>query len=357
MSKHILWACLLFGCAQANETILPEQKEVTEAVFASGQVLYSDEYLVAANAEGFLKQVYAKEGDTVKAGTPLLVLSNEVQSFQAATALVNYEEALRNAGNTSPKIQQLEAQIAQLQHTLALDEKNYSRYAALLKSNAVSQLEYDKAKVQYESSQLQLDILNKSLSDLKSNLQASLKNAKSQLDIQRQYMGDYTIMAAASGLILDVMKQAGELVKRGEGIAKMGAGQLITKLYIAEEDINSIRLGQTVHLNLNTDKGRTFMAKVSKIYPAFNEKEQSFVIEVQFAEATPVLRHGTQVQANIIVAVKPHALLIPRKYLLKGNKVLVNGAERPVTVGMITKDWVEVSQGLDAGTAISLPQK
>lgn len=417
----LTFAFLLTSCGK-EEIVQVQKKDILDAVFASGFVVFSDGYMVTANAEGFVLQSHIKEGDEVNKGATLFQLSNDIQALQGINARTNYEEAVSNANENSPKVQQLVSQIeqakialaldkknyeqyqegvnlpkiqqiatqlAQAKQVLELDKKNYERYETLLKTNAVAKLDYDKMKLQYENSKnsvamlennlaekealskmdldrlkLQydntkttLEVLQKSLADMKKNLNLGVKNAKNQVDIQQTYTGDYVVYSALTGTVLAIQKQTGELARKGETLAKIGGGNLITKLYIAEEDINKVQIGQKAMLNLNTEKDKTFEAVVAKIYPAFNEKEQSFVIEVKFTDELPSLRSGTQVQANIVVGERKNALIIPKKCLIKGDKVLLeNKEERQIKIGIRNAEWVEVLEGVEANTKMLLPK-
>jgi len=347
---------IVTGCSN-KETTKPIIRDITDAVFASGYIAYSDEYWVTANAEGFILNSFVKEGDKVEKEQKLFSLSREIQSLQYKNALINYQDALEKSNPNSPQILQLKNQIAQAKNTLELDKKNYERYSRLNKSNSISKLDYDKAKLQYDSSVSNLDILKESLKDLEKKLQLQVKNAKNQLDIQNKYFDDYLLSSSLNGIVLEISKNTGELTKKGEMLARIGGGKLITKLYIAEEDINLIKLDQVVILELNTDPNKTYGARVSKIYPAFDDKEQSFVIEVNFTKDLPTLRSGTQVQANIIVEERKNALVIPAQYLINDNKVLLdNKKEIEIETGVKNNDWVEVIKGIDKNTTIILPQ-
>ena len=184
-----------------------------------------------------------------------------------------------------------------------------------------------------------------------------VKNTKNQLDIQNKYVSDYLIKSATNGIVLEITKNTGELAKKGELLARIGGGKLITKLYIAEEDINKIALNQKAILALNTNTKRTYEAKVTKIYPTFDEKEQSFVIELSFINRVPKLLSGTQVQGNIVFEERKNAITIPSKFLTENNTVLLeNGEEKTIELGIVNSEWIEVLNGLDENTIIVLPK-
>ncbi len=265
-----------------NDTVQPQRKEITDAVFASGNIVDEDQYLVIAATEAYLDKSLVKEGDTVKAGAMLFLLSNEIQSAQFESARTNYNDAkVRNDVN-SPQLQELKLQIEQGKAQVMNDERNFNRYANLVKTGAVSKAEYDKVKLQYDASQSNLAILGKSFGDMKLGLELKERNASDQLKIQQRNNKDYLVAANYNGIVLSVEKNQGEFLRRGETIAKIGAGNRMVKLSIAEEDISRIKLNDKVVVSLNTDTQKNYLARITKIYPSFDTKEQAFIAEAIF---------------------------------------------------------------------------
>lgn len=359
MTKMILFGLImtaLWGCKK-KESTYPQRKNILDVVFASGNVVKSNEYLVTANADGFLIDVYVSEGDTVTKDALLFKLSNEIQNLQVSGAQINYNEAISKNTSHSPEITQFQIQITQAKEQAQLDKNNYDRYSTLIKTNAVSQADYEKARLQYESSQNNLRLLQQALNELKRSLSTNLKMTHNQLQIQQEAAADYELKANINGRVLNVFKEQGELVRRGETIAKLGGGSTLIKLFIAEEDIKLIRLGQQVKVTLNTDENQIYEASVSKIYPAFDPQEQSFIAEATFNDQTRKLFVGTQLQANIIVNDLKNTLVIPSAYLLPGNKVQLKKEQQPVEVGIKNIEWVSITKGLDITTKIFLPKQ
>jgi multidrug resistance efflux pump len=344
---------MLTSFKSKSNTIKPVRKDLIDAVFASGYTINSDEYIVATKTEGFIQKSYVKEGDEVEVGDLLFQLSGDVQSSQLENALEQYNDALFNASNESPQIISLQTQIEQARSQVKLDKKNYERYSTLIKTNAVSRYEFEKTKLQYEASLSELQVLEKSLEDLMNSLQLNLENTESQLKIQKEYYGDYFIKATKKGLVLNIFKEQGELAKRGEYLAKIGSGKTIAKLFIAEEDINFIKLGQEAKISLNTDKENPVDAVISKIYPSFDVTEQSFILEADFIKKDNKILANTQLQANIIIAKKENALVIPSKFLSEDNKVtLADNSEVKVDIGIKSGNWVEILGGINESSSL-----
>ncbi|MEM8939385.1 MAG: HlyD family efflux transporter periplasmic adaptor subunit [Bacteroidota bacterium] len=338
------------------EITQPKQADIINAVFASGHVITDEEYQVTAKTESYLVKSYVEEGVQVDAGMPLFQLANEVQSQNLFNAEVTYQDALRKADKNSPEQIQLKLQVDQARLQLELDEKNYRRYRNLLASKAVSQLDFEQMKLQYDNSIRNVEAKEKALEDLINSLELDVKNAKSQWIIQQEKNDDYFLFSSIEGKVLKVYKRQGELVRPGETVAVIGGGRKLAKLFVSEEDIHDIKLNQLVILNLNTQKNKTYNGTISKIYPSFDEVEQSFILETVFIEKPDLLYHNTQLQANIIIGEQKNALVIPSEFLSKEDSVMLkNGTQKFVQVGIRNDQWVEIIDGVDQTDVLQKP--
>jgi multidrug efflux pump subunit AcrA (membrane-fusion protein) len=107
---------------------------------------------------------------------------------------------------------------------------------------------------------------------------------------------------------------------------------------------------------MDSYKGRVFEAIVSKIDPIMNEQSKSFTIEAAFINPPPTLYPNLTVEANIVIAVKENALLIPRNYLVDDQYVLLpNKEKRKVETGMKDYQQVEILKGLSSADEIIKP--
>jgi len=343
----------LAGCRQTPSTT-PQYRDIVDAVFASGNTQAKEQYRITAYADGYLQQSLVAEDDSIRKGQLLFRIANDIQRTQIQNAATNYDYALHNASDKGAQIQQLESQIAQAQHKKTTDSLNYTRYQRLLPTHAVAQVDYDNARLTYEASASNLTVLQKNLEDLHTNLNLNIENTRAQLREQEENNAYFAIIGATSGRIENVYKKDGDLVRKGDVIADLGAGLQIARLLIAEEDIGRVQLGQHVLVSLNTDKVHVFNATVTKIYPSFNTNDQAFIAEATFDPLPPNLRNGTQLQANILLGEKKHALVIPTNYLLPGDSVILaaDHSHIPVKTGIHTLEWVEITGGLHDNQSI-----
>ena len=272
-------------------------------------------------------------------------------------AIANYEYAKNRLRPGSPELSQSGLKVEQSRLQLENDQKNYERYEQLVKTGAVSRMEFDRVKVQFENTKRSLDIAEQSHEDLVANLKLNLDNAATQLAVEREKNGDYVLTSAINGQVISVFEQKGTLVRRGSPVAKIGGGAHLVKLYVAEEDINLLSKGQATYVALNTDPDQVYEARISKIYPAFDEQEQSFVAEARFSKKPAKLFTNTQLQANIIVAEKSNALTLPAEFILEGDSVLLSSNEKvAVELGIRNAEWVEITRGLSVDETVILPK-
>ncbi len=332
---------------QQETTTTPTRRNIEDAVFANGYIEHENSYTIAANVEGILVALSIKEGDCISKNDLIALVENDVPKNNLQDAQVVYQDALKNAAPNSPQLQHIKAQIDQAKVQLEYDRENYLRYRELRAKNSVSQLDYEKAELQFKAAQNNLLALEKNYHELKNGLDLQVERSKVQVNTQQALLKDYKLFAVEGGQVIHVFKKQGELARRGEAIAKIGSGSYIIKLFVAEDDIVKINIGQLVAVNINTYPANTFSAKVTKIYPGFDENEQSYIIEAQFENLPEKMFSGTQLQANIKIGGRDNVLVIPSTYVSKGNYVtLESGEQIQIEAGIKNNSWTEVISGL-----------
>lgn len=348
----ICMSVLLFSCSHEEKTN-PVRKDIEKAVFSSGHIEQENEYIVSAVANGVIDSLFVKEGDRVDANNVIALLQSDVQNTQLQDAQAMYEDAKKNAAESSPQLSQLQAQINQAKEQHNLDRTNYERYKDLRAKNSISQLDFDKAELQYKTSQENLNVLEKRYKETKNALELNADRSRIQVNKQLALLKDYCLTADISGEVTEVYKKRGELIRAGEAVAKIGSGAYIIKLYVSEDDINAVEIGQSVAVHLNTYPNDVFMATVSKILPSFNGSVQSYEVEALFEATPPKLFPGTQLQANIKTQKQENVLVIPVSYLVKGKYVIMKDkSQRAVVVGGRNQEWVEIISGITENDVI-----
>lgn len=348
--RIILLPLLLLGCAQQSETIKPTVKPLMEAVYASGFVVSDQEYQVFSMADGTVQQIALREGEVIKKGQPLLMVESQQQNARYTIARESYEQALANKG---PALAELKALVESAHSKLKFDSVNLVRYENLLKSNATSRVEYDRAQVQYTNSRNEyLGILSR-LTKSENELNLAIQNAYNQLAIAEEESGNYVLRSELDGMVFKIMKEQGELVRRGELVAVVGKpDNFYLKLTVDELDVQRVQAGQEVVIRIDAYPQQVFRGKVRKVFPMVDTRQQSLRVDAELSEKLPGLFSGLAVEANIIIRQKDMAVVIPRQYLLPGDSVMIRTEAGPqkikVVRGIETLQEVEILEGLNA---------
>ena len=338
---------VVLGACQQTETTIPVRKTLEDAVFASGYMEQENIYTVSAKADGILLSFSIEEGDSVQKGDLIAVIENDIQHNQLRDALVVYEDATSDASPDSPQLQHLQSQIQQAKEQLAFDRENHARYKQLREKNSVSQLDLEKVELQHQNAQANLKALENNYEDVAKSLQLSEQRSLVQVQTQRSLLQDYKLSTEQAGQVIQVFKKQGELVRKGEAIARISRGEYRIKLFVAEDDIAKVELSQSVAVHINTYPNSVFSATVTKIFPGFDEAEQSYIIEAQFQEFPTKMFSGTQLQANIEIGRRENVLVIPSDYVSKGSLVkLETGEEKKIETGSKNELITEVVSGL-----------
>jgi HlyD family secretion protein len=339
---------LFAACGKKTQHTKPVRRDVTETVFASGVLEPEGKYNLTAQTDGYLVELKFDDGDTVKKDQVLAVIDNKSNDISSGSAGALLGLAARNASPDGPTLSQAQQSIRLLREKYLQDSVQYGRYQKLQQTNSVSKLELENARLAFESSKTGYLNAMQNYKLLKQQTEQQLIAQRSQSEVSSLLTGYNQLKAVFGGRIYKRLRQAGDFVRRGEIIAVIGStDELFARLSVDESNISKVKVGQAVIVQLNTSKEKNYRGRVAEIYPAFDEQTQSFYCKVRFDEQPDFKVTGTQLQANIILAEKRNALVIPRNYLGFGEKVKVKDkGEVAVKTGFVSHEWVEISEGL-----------
>jgi HlyD family secretion protein len=349
----------LMACKSKKKEIQPQIKQLTEAVYASGTLVPENEYRVVSSTDGFLQQALVKEGDTVRKGQLMFALSNDNQQAQVAAASGVVTKTLPVAADNAPAIKEIENRIAAAKIRLQNDELQYKRYKNLYDQNAISASNYEKFKLQYETTQRDVQSLEDQLQQQRLSSALQLQQANNQLVIARTSKSNGLLKSYADGVVYDVYKQTGDLVAPNQPIALIGSGKMIARLLVDEDDLGKIRQGQEVLVTMDAYSDKVFHARIQKIYPLLNKVEQSFRVDAVFEDEMPVKLYGLNIEANIVLSTAK-TMVIPKKALLKDDSVLIKQDGRNIKVkvktGVADGEYVQVLAGLNNSSTLIIEQ-
>jgi len=357
MKKSILVVIpfLIFSCKSKVEKIKPITSSITESVYASGLVKSKNQYQVFATVSGIIQNILVAEGDTVKAGAVLFELIDETQRLNKENALLNAQFADLKAN--SGKLNEAKLLLELAKNKMKNDSSLYFRQKNLWEQQVGSKVEleqrelnYQNAKAAYYSAKVKHDDLIRQL-----DLNASL--SQKNLAISNKLESDFSIKSDIDGIVYSITKNKGEIVSPQTPLAIVGDAQhFILEMQIDEYDILKIKKGQLVIVTLDSYKGKTFEAKVTKINPLMNERSKTFLVESEFVKAPELLYPNTSFEANVVLHSKEKVLLIPRNCLLSDSLVIKgNGDTVKVKTGLKDYQKIEILSGLSAEDELLKP--
>ena len=351
----LLLLCALAACKDKQEEIHPQYKELTSAVYASGSLVPEQEYRVVSSVDGYLVQSAVKEGDSVHKGQMLFAISSEVREVQQRGAAAVVQRTAPTASENSPLITDLKSKMAVARIKMQQDSLQYLRYKSLYDQQAISKSSYEKYYLQYESSIKDYNSLREQLDQQRLNSKLQMQQAQNQLSLAAAQANVGNLKSFVNGRIYEVYKKEGDLITPNQPVALIGAGKMIAKLLVDEDDLDKVFNGQKVLISMDAYPGKVFKAHISKIYPLLNKVEQSFRVDAELDDEVALGMYGLNIEANIVIAEKRKVMVIPRGVLLKGDSILVKKGDDVVKVkvnkGLEDEQWVEV-KGLDEQTTI-----
>lgn len=348
---------MIASCGGKGNVYKPEEKPLVEAVYVSGEISPMYEYKIFSAVEGILLETYLQEGDSVQPNQPLFLIEDETQQAKMMYANELYKIAQINNSQQSPILSELQSGLSNSKARLREDSVNYFRAIALWNDKAISKADLDRMAYTYEVSLNDYTARNHTYHKTKNQMQLDLKNAETQFRVNKFDESNYLISSYTDGLLLEIYKKPGELVRRNDMIGLIGnTKNVIIKLSVDIQDIGKIKIGQDVIIKMDTYKDQLFDGKVTKIYPKVQSKDQTFLIEAMFVKPPPKVFYGSTVEANVIIQKKENALVIPKKLLVDGDQIWVKtkGGKEKIKIkkGIENYDWVEVLSGVDSNTKI-----
>lgn len=352
----LIWL-LMNSCGNKPVLVQPEQKPLLEAVYASGFVRAQQEYEVFAEGEGYVVDKLVNDGDSVRRGDALYVLSSTQSGARYLIAKQNYELAAKNLDENSALLSELNSMVQSAQAKMRFDSTNYIRYKNLLQQNVGTRVEHDRMKLAYENSANEYKLYKSRYEKTLSDLQVVRNNAQQQLVIASDDSGKNVVKSLLDGKVFFTRKEKGELVRRGESLAMIGStASFYIELSVDELDINKLQIGQMVLVKADAFPDKVFHASVSKIYPLVDTRQQSLRVDAILTESIPGNFSGLALEANIVIQQKERALIIPKAALIEGDSVWVEQdgevVKRAVKKGIVTMDEVEIVSGIDSATNI-----
>ena len=302
---------------QTVSTTTAEFLEWSPKLEAVGNIQAIQGINVSAEVAGIVDEIYFKQGDTVKAGTPLLQL---------------------RAYDDKAKLDSLKAAVQLAQVTYLRDQAQYE-------VNAISKqtLDIDKAN---------LDMANANAAQ-----QQALLNKK-------------LIRAPFTGQLGIRQVDVGQYLEAGAAICTLQAlDTVFADFYLPQQLLGSLKLGQQVNLKSDTYPAQTFTGEITVINPKVELNTRNVRLRATLKNSQNKLLPGMYVTVNITTGTANSFITLPRAaltfntfgssvYRIEKNGVDEKGlpkliAKQSIVItGDMRGDQVAILSGINAGDTI-----
>lgn len=289
-----------------------------ERIEATGELDAKERAQVASEVDGVVTELAVDEGDRVEEGALLIAVDPEKKALAVANV----------------RAMQSDAQAA-----LAEAERDAVRVRKLHDSGIASDQALDKVET--------------GLSRARSRVEA----ARAELGVAERALRDANVRAPFAGWIARRDVSRGEYVRTGQPLFELVALDPIeVEFSLAERDSARVAVGQQVAVRVSPYPEESFQGQVTVISPTLDPRTRTLRVKAQIANADGRLRPGLFARADLGVARREGALLVPEEAVLQradGEVVFTvtpdDKARRVlVKTGMQKEGKVEIVTGLAA---------
>ena len=278
---------------------------------------------IQPQVDGFVRQIFVKAGDRVRAGQPIVQIDPERQ--QANVTATESQRVAREAD-------------------LAYARQQLARMQKLFDAGAVSRAELEQAETLAKTAQAQLDAIA-----------SQIRESRVQLDY-------YRVTAPAAGVVGEIPVRLGDRVTPATEITTIDQAQgLEAYINVPLEKSSVLRTGLTVEL-LDADGKVIATEPITFVAPRADDATQSVLAKATLRTMPPGIRVMQYLRARIIWSNDPQ-LLVPLVAVSRiGGQYFVFvveqgpqgtvASQKPVALGELIGDSYLVTSGLKAGDRV-----
>ena len=329
-----------------------QRGSIVAEVMGTGTLEARVKATVSPKISGRIGEVLVDQGDRVSAGDLLVRLDDEELQQQVAIAQANVEAA-------RAAIERLKTDKTRANAVFEQAQKSHDRVQALIGQNAVSQDDVDKA---IEALAIAVVGISRAEAAITEG-QKELISAEKTLEYHRARLQDTEIRAPFDGLIVKRHREPGDVVVPGSSMLTLIATEeLWISAWVDETEMSRVQQDEVARVLFRSEPDRSYPGTVTRLGREADRETREFIVDVRVLELPMNWAVGQRAEAMIEVAEKADVVVLPAKLLVnRGGEpgVFLDHAGvatwRPVTVGLRSRDALEVLAGLQAGDVVITP--
>jgi RND family efflux transporter MFP subunit len=334
------------------------ERSITRTLRVTGSLTADEQAEVSAETSGRIVKTPVERGSHVGQGALLVQIAADQTAAQMDEAQANADRiraGLALGANDALDIERV-PNVANAKAELTLAEADFARFKSLLDQRIVSQAEFDQQRTRVEAAKQRYEAQrNTAQQDFR-----SLEAARARVSLARKSLGDTTVRAPFTGVVVERKVSVGDYVSPGTQVATVvRINPLRVLLTVPEQSVGLVKVGQQVSLQVDAYPNRAFTGTVRFVSPSLRADQRALTVEALVPNPTGELKPGFFATAHIEQPEKAQALLIDRRAIRevgKTNRVFVltgdTVQERIVTLGQPAEKLVEVVSGVSAGDRV-----
>jgi HlyD family secretion protein len=352
-------------------------QDIRVVISTNGIIEPIDASEVYAPIDAFVATIPVQEGMEIKRNQSLMRLESQEIRTAIAEAKASLLQARRQAhevlrGPQKEEVAALDASIAESRLQLDQQNKDLQLEESLLAKQAAPRATVENMRKQRDLLQLRLEALEQKKKDLQARYsdeekkweQDKIAELSKQVSLLEQQLGMESVLSPKSGILYSLPVKPGSYVTRGQLIAQIyEPGKIRLRAYVDEPDLGRVRKGQPVRIEwdgMPDQQWAGIVDKPAEQVVALNNRSIGNVL-CTVSNGPPGLIPNLNVKVEITTDFKTNALVIPRNALFshegKSAVLLLEGKKtvaKPVDLGLITPEEIEILQGIQAGDAVIL---
>ena len=329
-----------------------EVGEIVAEVMGTGTLEAHFKSTISPRISGRLQKVAVDMGDQVTAGK-LLARLDDVElkpQVEMAQASVTVAQA------TLDRLQSDRVQaLAVLEQTAASRE----RALRLRPNGAISQEDVDRITAEWKVAQAGVARAEAALLEGRKQLAATERN----LAYRKALLADVEIVAPFDGLIVERQRDPGDIAVPGSAVLTLVSTEdLWITAWVDETEMSRVATGQPARVLFRSEPDRAYRGEVARLGREADRETREFTVDVRVLELPKNWAVGQRAEVYIETARKTGVTVLAAQLLLwrdgKPGVFVRQGqyaAWRDVTLGLSSRESVEVAEGLRPGDEVVVP--
>jgi len=237
--------------------------------------------VISSEVIGKVSQFLINEGSFAKTGDTVLIIDAEKYELQLAQAEAGEAAAkaqldLMLIGARKEDIQLAEEKLKQAKTNFQTAQKDKERFENLLKSQAITQKQFDDASARFDVASSQLSSAKENVNKIKNiarpeeikQAEANYKKVAATVALINKSIKDCCVTAPFDGFIVKQFVEKGEMLSMLTSLFKVSdLSEVELVIYVAEEDLGKVKLGQSAEVTTDSYEDKTNEGTVIYISP------------------------------------------------------------------------------------------